>query len=44
MGFLDAVRNIVQRGIGSLEELAWLVFFITFVGFAVGGLLLIYLG
>lgn len=44
VSFLEAVRDLVRQGLSSAEELAWLAFFIAFVGFAVGGFLLIYLG
>jgi len=43
-GVLRTLRDFLAAPFASLEELAWAVFFIVFVGFAVGGLLLIYLG
>lgn len=44
VGFVEALRDLVRRAASSLEEIAWLTFFIAFVGFAVAGFLLIYLG
>jgi hypothetical protein len=38
------LRDFLGAPFSSLEELAWAVFFLVFVGFAVGGFLLIYLG
>ena len=43
-GPVEALRNIISRAVSSMEELVWLVFFLAFVGFAIGGFLLIYLG
>jgi hypothetical protein len=43
-GFVEELVGIVRHAASSLEELAWLTFFIAFVAFAVGGFLLIYLG
>jgi hypothetical protein len=43
-GPLDSIKNAVLSAFSSFEELAWAIFFIAFVGFAIGGFLLIYLG
>jgi hypothetical protein len=44
IGLLEALRDLTTRIASSLEELAFLVFFLTFVAFAIGGFLRIYLG
>jgi hypothetical protein len=38
------LRDFLGAPFSSFEELAWAMFFLVFVGFAVGGFLLIYLG
>lgn len=40
----DLAKTLVRSAFSSPEELAWFIFFLTFVGFAIGGFLLIYLG
>jgi hypothetical protein len=44
IGVLETLQSMVSRAISSAEELVFLVFFIAFVLFAIGGFLLIYLG
>jgi len=44
VGLLERLRSILVRGVSSLEEIVFLVFFLAFVAFAIGGFLLIYLG
>ena len=44
IGILEGLKNFIGHAISSAEELAFLLFFIAFVGFAIGGFLLIYLG
>ncbi len=41
---LKWARDWIGLAFGSAEELAWALFFLVFVGFAIGGFLLIYLG
>ena len=41
---LGTVCDFLTAPFSSVEELAWALFFLVFVGFAVGGFLLIYLG
>ena len=43
-GPLDGIKTFLLSAFSSFEELAWAVFFVAFVLFAVGGFLLIYLG
>jgi hypothetical protein len=44
VGIVEGFVSFI-KGVGSsLEEIAWITFFLAFVGFAVGGILLIYLG
>ena len=44
VGLIEGLRSFLKRGASSLEEIAFLIFFLAFVGFAIGGFLLIYLG
>jgi len=44
VGLLEGLRSFLARAVSSLEEIAFLIFFLAFVGFAIGGFLLIYLG
>jgi hypothetical protein len=41
---LGTIRTFLAHATGSMEEIVWLVFALAFVGFAVGAVLLIYLG
>ena len=41
VGLLQALRERLSRAMGSAEEIAFLIFFLAFVGFAVQWLLLI---
>jgi len=44
VGIIDGLKRFVRYLISSAEELAFLVFFVAFVGFAIFGFMLIYLG
>lgn len=43
-GFIEGLRALVTRFGASAEEIAFVIFFLAFVAFAIGGFLLIYLG
>lgn len=44
LGVLGTIRTFLAHATGSMEEIVWLLFALAFVGFAVGAVLLIYLG